>query len=265
MIYKSCKLLKFHENFFLNDGFLFANYLYPLFLYRIEYLLYEITTELVRPTPKKQQIMSLITFFMLFAASSILLTFRYIATSGNARKPPNGLLRVPGPKGLPIIGNTLQLGPQPQIMLKSWAREYGDVFQIRLGWENWVYLNTPQAVKDVLDKQSAITSGRPPMPVASDIVSGGMRFLLMTYSPTWRKLRAIVHKLLTPKVSNTFMPSQEFEAKQLIYDILTDNKDEWSFYMHVRRYTTSVVMTSTYGRRVAEWVCPSIQYHMSLG
>ncbi|OBT52691.1 hypothetical protein VE04_06011, partial [Pseudogymnoascus sp. 24MN13] len=49
------------------------------------------------------------------------------------------------------------------------------------------------------------------------------------------------------------MPSQEFEAKQLIYDILTDNKDEWSFYMHVRRYTTSVVMTSTYGRRVAEW------------
>jgi cytochrome P450 len=123
-----------------------------------------------------------------------------------------------------------------------------------MGWENWVFLNSPQAVKDILDKQSAITSGRAPMPVANDLVSGGMRFLLMSYTPTWRKLRAIVHKLLTPKASNTFMPSQEFEAKQLIYDILNDNSDEESFYMHVRRYTISVVMTSTYGRRVPTWV-----------
>lgn len=193
-----------------------------------------------------------------FAAGSLLIVLLYVATK-NTRKPPNGLQSVPGPKGLPIIGNTLQLGPQPQKMLKIWAREYGEAFQIRMGWENWVFLNSPQAVKDILDKQSAITSGRPPMPVASDIVSGGMRFLLMSYSPTWRTLRAIVHKLLTPKVSNTFTPSQEFEAKQLVYDILTDNDDESSFYMHVRRYTTSVVMTSTYGRRVASWVSPSIQ------
>jgi hypothetical protein len=61
----------------------------------------------------------------------------------------------------------------------------------------------------------------------------------MPYSPYWRKLRAIVHKLLTPKSSNTFMPSQEFEAKQLLWDILTDNENQENFYMHIRRYTTS--------------------------
>lgn len=119
-----------------------------------------------------------------------------------------------------------------------------------MGYENWVFLNSPEAVKEVLDKQSAITSGRAPMPVASDLISGGMRFLLMGYTSEWRKLRTIVHKLLTPKVSDTFKPSQEFEAKQLIHDLYSDNRDEESFYMHVRRYTTSVVMTSTYGRRV---------------
>lgn len=188
------------------------------------------------------------------AAGGLLAIFLYVVVANSARKAPHGLRNVPGPKSLPIIGNTLQLGSQPQKMLKIWAQEYGEVFQIRMGWENWVFLNSPRAVKDILDKQSAITSGRPPMPVASDIISGGMRFLLMSYSPTWRVLRAIVHKLLTPKVSNTFTPSQEFEAKQLVFDILTDNEDESSFYMHVRRYTTSVVMTSTYGRRVANWV-----------
>ena len=153
------------------------------------------------------------------------------------------------------VGNTLQLGPRPQKQLKKWANEYGEIMQVQIGWENWVFLNSPQAVKDIMDRQSAVTSGRAPMPVGSDLISGGMRFLFMGYTPTWRKLRTIVHKLLTPKVSNTFMPSQLFEAKQLVYDLLTDNANQEDFYMHVRRYTTSVVMTSTYGRRVKQWVC----------
>ncbi len=167
---------------------------------------------------------------------------------------PKGLRRPPGPKGIPLVGNTFQLQSQPQRQFEQWAREYGELFQIQLGWENWVFLNTPAAVKDILDKQSAITSGRAPAPVLTDLVSGGMRFLLMGYTPTWRKLRTIVHKLLTPRVSETFRPSQEFEAKQLIFDLHTRNDDQGSFYSHVRRYTTSVVMTSTYGRRVPEWV-----------
>ncbi|TVY92825.1 Cytochrome P450 monooxygenase [Lachnellula willkommii] len=170
-----------------------------------------------------------------------------------ARWAPAGLRRVPGPRGLPLVGNTLQLGPQPQKQLMTWASEYGEVMQVQIGWENWVFLNTPQAVKEILDKQSAITSGRAPMPVGNDLISGGYRFLLMTYTPTWRKLRTIVHKLLTPSVSNTFMPSQLFEAKNLVFDLMTDNANEEDFYMHVRRYTTSVVLTSTYGRRVQKW------------
>lgn len=132
--------------------------------------------------------------------------------------------------------------------------------QVQIGWENWVFLNTPQAVKEILDKQSAITSGRAPMPVGNDLISGGYRFLLMTYTPTWRKLRTIVHKLLTPAVSSTFMPSQLFEAKNLVYDLMTDNANEEDFYMHVRRYSTSVVLTSTYGRRVQKWVCITCRF-----
>ncbi len=177
-----------------------------------------------------------------------------ITSSTRTKRVPKGLRRVPGPKGLPLLGNTLQLKPQPQRQFQQWARDYGELFQIQIGWENWIFLNSPAAVKNIMDKQSAVTSGRVPMPVVSGLISGGMRFLFMDYTPTWRKLRAIVHKLLTPKVSDTFRPTQEFEAKQLIHDLYANNEDEESFYMHVRRYTTSVVMTSTYGRRVPEWV-----------
>jgi len=59
------------------------------------------------------------------------------------RSIPKGYRRVPGPKGLPLIGNTLQLArnPRPQQQLRDWADEFGELFQIRMGYENWVFLN----------------------------------------------------------------------------------------------------------------------------
>ena len=84
-----------------------------------------------------------------------------------------------------------------------------------------------------------------------------MRFLFMEYGPEWRKLRGISHKLLTPAVSATFKPSQEFEAKMLLEEILKGAdpaKGNEVSYKAIRRYTVSVIMTSTYGRRIPEWV-----------
>ncbi|KAJ9627782.1 hypothetical protein H2203_002999 [Taxawa tesnikishii (nom. ined.)] len=217
--------------------------------------------------------------FLLLALVGLAATY-VVLQSRKDVKIPKGLRSVPGPKGLPVVGNTHQLEAQPQRHLQQLAREYGELFQIKIGWENWVFVNSPQAVKEILDKQSAVTSGRYPAPVLQDLVSGGMRFLLMGYTPTWRKLRAIVHnKLLTPRASEGFKPSQEFEAKQLVHDLYARNGDQKSFYTAVRRhvpknctllhqkhqsltstrYSTSVMMTSTYGRRVPEWDCEDVR------
>jgi hypothetical protein len=54
-------------------------------------------------------------------------------------------------------------------------------------------------------------------------------------------------------MSGTFKPSQLFESKQLTYDLLLNNKNQTEFYNHTRRYATSVIMTSTYGRRIPSW------------
>ena len=75
----------------------------------------------------------------------------------------------------------------------------------------------------------------------------------MDYSEKWRHIRSIIHQLLTPRMSNTFRPSQLFESKQLTYDLLLNNPTQTEFYTHTRRYATSVIMTSTYGRRIATW------------
>lgn len=190
----------------------------------------------------------------LYAALLVLLGVWMFLRSRSKGKLP------PGPKGFPLLGNAHQLGSNPHRQLQRWAAQYGDFFTVRLGWENWVFVNNPSSVREIFDKQSAVTSGRMPQPVLSGILSGDNRLLLLTYGEKWRKLRALVHKSLTPKASSTYKPGQEFEAKQLIYDIATDNATQEDFYMHVRRYTTSVVLLSTYGLRVPSWVstpCPT--------
>ncbi|XHG08273.1 hypothetical protein AWENTII_011383 [Aspergillus wentii] len=197
--------------------------------------------------------------FVAALAVAVLALFWMGQILSSRRKSLRGECPVPGPKGIPLLGNTFQLSATPQKQMVQWAREFGEVYRVRLAYNDWYMLNSPEAVKEIMDKNSAVTSSRTPMPVASDALSGGMRFLLMPYSPEWRRLRAISHKLLTPKVSDTFQPSQEFEAKQLLHDILTDNLTNAEFYMHIRRYTVSLIMTSTYGQRVPQWECEEVR------
>ena len=120
-------------------------------------------------------------------------------------------------------------------------------------------LCSPEAVKEVLDRQSAVSSSRAAMPVGSEGLSGGLRFLFMEYGPLWRKLRGVAHKLLTPRASEEFVGSQEWEGRMVLREVLRlgegEGKGTEGVYREVRRYTTSVMMTTTYGRRIPEWVC----------
>lgn len=169
-------------------------------------------------------------------------------------RPPSGLRRIPGPKGYPLIGNMGQLSIRPQRELSQWASEYGELFQLRLGLTSWVYVNSVSATRDIFDKQSRYTASRLPRPVANDIIGGDMRFVLMADNAKWSFLRSTTHRLLTPSKSMAYLNYQELEAKQLAYDLLVDNVNQTKFYDHVRRYTTSVIMTTTYGWRLPSTV-----------
>lgn len=57
----------------------------------------------------------------------------------------------------------------------------------------------------------------------------------------------------------TFVPSQEFETKQLLYDLATDNGNQRNFYQHMRRYAFSIIMTNTFGTRVKTLDHPDVK------
>ena len=58
-----------------------------------------------------------------------------------------------------------------------------------------VFLNSSRVVSEILEKRSGITSSRPPLPMVSDIISGGKRMVMMPYHNTWRNIRKLMHQV----------------------------------------------------------------------
>ena len=86
----------------------------------------------------------------------ILLGLSYVSLR---RRPPKGYRLVPGPKGLPLIGNTLDV-PQsrPEKKFMEWAREFGELYRIQMGWNDWVFVNSDVAAK--VRPHTFITDGK---------------------------------------------------------------------------------------------------------
>lgn len=112
--------------------------------------------------------MAFITIAILAAAAAALV-YHLLTVTFATRRPPKGL------RDVPLAGNASQTGAHPQRQLQKWAIEHGELFKVRLGREQWIFVNSPAAVKEIFDKHSQHSSSRAPSPVVSDILSGGMR------------------------------------------------------------------------------------------
>lgn len=80
--------------------------------------------------------------------------------------------------------------------------------------------------------------------------------LIKPYSKRWRDVRTVVHRCLSVTAADKMKPSQDLESRRYLYDVLTDPTN---FLDHVKRYTSSVIMYSTYGRRVESLDDPVLQ------
>lgn len=166
---------------------------------------------------------------------------------------------IPGPKEYSAWVLGPKLPSNASDTFRNWALEYGDIFKLRVGLRNWVVINTPEAVREILEKQAVSTSSKAPSPMGHDIVTVGKRMPTMSYGPHWRAQRSVVRQITTVPMTATFVPSQEFEAKQLLFDLANSNDNQRDFYQHMRRFAFSVIMTNTFGVRVKTWEHPDAQ------
>ena len=97
----------------------------------------------------------------------------------------------------------------------------------------YVVLNSLDATKNLLEKKSAITSNKPHLTMACDLVGWGDLTGLLPHGDTHRKHRKLFHRYIGAKSSlEAFYPAKEAEAKQLIRNVLKNPDD---LIAHVRR------------------------------
>jgi len=182
----------------------------------------------------------------------------WVAVVPNGLKDSRRKKLPPGPKGVPLFGTFFEFGDDQKLPSKAikWAEEYGDMMYMRVGGSDYIWLNTPTIVKELMDKRSGIYSSRPPAPLCQDVASQGRRQLFMTYGPAYRTVRRISHALLSITSSTSYQPVQDYESKQLLKEILDDPDN---FYSYNRRYAASVIVRVTYGYRLPDWSHPLVE------
>ncbi|KAF9634882.1 Cytochrome P450 [Lasiodiplodia theobromae] len=119
-----------------------------------------------------------------------------------------------------------------------------------------VIVSDAQAARDLFDKMGTHTSSRPEEYLTAEIASNGYNIGFQQSGPRWRQGRKLYHSILNVGATRRYLPYQELETTKLVYDIL-QNPASWRH--HVFRYSNSIGLLLTTGRRVPNADDPNIQ------
>lgn len=126
----------------------------------------------------------------LVVLAAVYLAYTFVLSDPRRKHMP------PKVAGLPIINQTFtHLETEFPLRLAKWAEQYGEIYRTKSAATDFIWLSSPKAVKEIIDRRSAIYSSRQPQPMALGAASGGRRMTFMPKGKKWRTLRGIVHRV----------------------------------------------------------------------
>ncbi|KAK5705584.1 hypothetical protein LTS12_028267, partial [Elasticomyces elasticus] len=181
----------------------------------------------------------------------LLLLLRYL----NRTDVPKikGLPEIPG---VPIFGNLLQLGDKHATVTGKWAKQYGPVFQVRMGNRRIVFANSFDSVRQLWIKDQSALVSRPTFHTFHSVVSSSQGFTIGT-SP-WdesckRRRKAAATALNRPAVQS-YMPIIDLESTMSIKELLRDSENgtmDVNPTAYFQRFALNTSLTLNYGFRIA--------------
>ncbi|KAL2811621.1 cytochrome P450 [Aspergillus granulosus] len=176
----------------------------------------------------------------------------------------------PLPKGNLVLGNLLEVIAASKeslqhLLMQRWAREHGEVFRVRLGPVTEYFLNSDRAVKEIMDRSSAISSERPRWIVSNEFICNQLNVLLLNGSnPRWKNQRRVINSYLTsvPR-ADAGLPYLHYETARFLHDITNNpdaGQDRTRILRLIARYTYSAFATQTFGMDISSAEDPVIDY-----
>ncbi|TAQ84218.1 hypothetical protein B7494_g7455 [Chlorociboria aeruginascens] len=139
------------------------------------------------------------------------------------------------------------VGQRGRNLPPEWAREFGEIFSLKLGPATAVVISSPKLVKELIDRRSSTYSNRPQSYVSHDLITRGEHLLVMQYGPKWKLFRKLLHQQFNEgKCEREHITLQNAEATQMLRDFcLFPDK----LMSHPKRFSNSIIMTLLFGIR----------------
>ncbi|KAI0346960.1 CyP450 monooxygenase [Trametopsis cervina] len=99
-----------------------------------------------------------------------------------------------GPKGLPFIGNLLDMRAEelPWRLYRDWSYQYGNLIYLNVLGTPIIVINSVDIAIDLMEKRSSVYSDRPES-VMDELIGWDWNVGLMRYGPRWREIRRLIH------------------------------------------------------------------------
>ncbi|EIN03940.1 CyP450 monooxygenase [Punctularia strigosozonata HHB-11173 SS5] len=157
---------------------------------------------------------------------------------------------IPGPKPYPIIGNLFDLPHERQwIKFTEWARLYGEIVHVHTFGTSIIVLNSVHAVKELLERRSAIYSDRPHSVMLCDIMGYEWGVNAMQYGDRWKTHRRILHQSFQRATIQNFWPIQHAATTRLVSALCSKPNNFWE---HCKHFSASIAAKSAYGIELSD-------------
>ncbi|MCO4876972.1 cytochrome P450 [Paraburkholderia caribensis] len=155
---------------------------------------------------------------------------------------------LPGPPGLPLLGNLFQMAPAKlHLTLERWARQYGSPFRVQLG-------TIPITVWTEADLFQTVMRERPNLyrrfsPIESAMTELGGNGLFSAEGPAWEPQRRLIMRALSFSNIKAFYPALSSITQRFLVRLQSAAKENRTLEMadELKRYTVDVTSTLAFG------------------
>lgn len=163
-------------------------------------------------------------------------------------KTRHSLSQLPGPKGLPILGNLLQIDLQKlHSILEEWAAIYGDIFQFKLVNRTVIAISEPTLIQNILrDRPETYRRVSSIERVGAELGSNGV---FAAEGEQWQRQRQVTMQAFKPEQLRRFFPVMRTitERLQKRWNKIADTGESIDIQQDWMRFTVDITTNFAFG------------------